>query len=56
MIDVLIHHDSYHTVLNDKRNGVLVLICNADLAQHTNHCKKISYIHVLKNDDGRDQP
>jgi len=26
--------------LNDKSNVVLVLSCNADLAQHLNHCKK----------------
>jgi len=26
--------------LNDKSNVVLVLSCNADMAQHFNHCKK----------------
>ena len=40
MIGVLIHQHSYNTVLNDKRNVVPVLICNADLLQHSNHCKR----------------
>jgi len=31
--------------LNDKSNVVLVLICNADLANHSNHCKK-SFLYI----------
>ena len=40
MIDALSNQHSYNTVFNDKRNVVLVLSCNADLAQHLIHCKK----------------
>ena len=34
MIGALSHQHSHKTVLNDKRNVVLVLSCNTDLAQH----------------------
>ena len=44
MIGALSHQHSYNTVLNDKRNVALVLICNVDLAQHSKQCKIISYI------------
>ena len=44
MMGALIHQHSYNTVLNDKRNVVLVLSCNADLTHHSNHCKKVAYI------------
>ena len=35
MIGALIHQHSYNTVINDKRNVALVLICNVDLLQHS---------------------
>ena len=33
--------------LYDKSNVVLVLSCNADLAQHSNHCKK-SFLYIWR--------
>ena len=39
MIGALSNQHSHNYVLNDKPNVVLVLICNADLLQHSNHCK-----------------
>jgi len=47
MIGALSHQHSYNTVLNDKSNVVLVLRCNADLAQHLNNCKK-GFIYIWR--------
>ena len=55
MIGAFSHQRSYNTVLNDKRNVVLVLIYNVDLVQHSNHCKK-SFLIYLTNDDRGAQP
>jgi len=34
--------------LNDKPNVVLVLICNADLAHHSNYCKKSFLLYIWR--------
>ena len=45
MMGSLSHQHSYNTVLKDKSNGLLVLSCKADLAQHLNYCKK-SFLYI----------
>ena len=47
MMGAVIHKHSYNTVLNDKSNDVLVLSCNADLANHLIHCKK-SFLYISR--------
>jgi len=52
MIGALSNQHSYNTGLNDKPNVVLVLTCNVDLAQRSNHCKKsVLYNSRIMNDE-----
>ena len=46
MMGALSNQHSHNTVLNDKPNVVLVLICNVDLAQHSKHCKTVSRLSL----------
>ena len=47
MVDALSNQHSHHTVYNDERNVVLMLRCNADVAQHSKHCKK-SFLYIRR--------